>query len=102
MIFSNVKIMLAGLFAGSAISEPNYAPSKRVGPKRQGGAGVARAAQRKKASIKRNQAIPSGYTYSRQQRRAKDRRESKLNRISAAEFGRRKMQVIRQSFRVAA
>ena len=92
------KLITAGLSmfgASPIVGAPSvYAPSRRVGPKPEGGAGVARAAARLKAKHKANKAIPSADSGSRQRRRAAQRAYVKKYRITPAEFARRKMDII--------
>lgn len=61
------------------------------------GEGVRRAQRRLAAKLKANRAIPSPSRITRQQRRAQARMQAKKTRLTPAEYGRRKMAVIRQS-----
>lgn len=72
----------------------HYIPARRVGPKPVEGNGQVLAEARLRAKRKANKAIPSGYRMTRQQRRAAERADAKRERLSPAEFGRRKMGVI--------
>jgi hypothetical protein len=74
----------------------DYAPAKRVGPKKERGLGAERARKRLKAKLKANESIPSGDRMTRQRRRQAERIEAKQHRITPAEFGRRKMDAIRR------
>lgn len=87
--------MLAGLrfnFDGRGrFGIPQPAPTGKTK-----GLGVLRAELRFVEKLRKNKAIPSAARVTRQQIRAAARSEAKKNRISPAEFGRRKMEAIKR------
>lgn len=97
------KFLLSSVTAGALAimgyaglsDHQGYAPAKRVGPKKETGWGAARARARLNAKLKANDAIPSGDRVTRQRIRQAQRAEAKKQRITPAEFGRRRMAVIR-------
>lgn len=90
---------VAGFFgiARSDFSFTGYAPPPRVGPKVEFGGGAHRARKRLNAKLKANKLIPSGDRMTRQRLRAMKRAAVKESRITPAEFGRRKMEVLKRA-----
>ncbi len=82
---------------GFQTSHTGYAPPPRVGPKVEGGKGQERARRRLAAKLKANKQIPSGARVTRQQERAVQRSAAKHARVTPAEFGRRKMAVLKKA-----